>query len=415
MDSKHPYPLSPLSYRLNLLCIFLIYALDSFGIALAYPIFTPIFLSEHTSFFLESTPMFYRTLCLGLLLSFFPIAQFISVPFIGEFSDRAGRKKTLNFTLIGAMCSYFLAAAAISIHSLLLLFLSRLASGIFAGNTSLCFASLSDISRDNVQRTKNFGLLAAFGGISFFLSILCGEYFFNEGLSFFLAPAIPFLIIAFLSGGTWLLTLFLFHDATPSAEKRKFHFAQGYHQIVSSLSNPVLKNAYLTYFFFAISWISMMQFYPLSLMEVYKKTPFDFTINLLLVGIMWSLANFTAQRVLCKRFTPKQILWVTLPVLSLLLISCSLHQTYISFTVHFTGAVFVAGLTWTNTFANVSLSASKEIQGRIMGINQSFSSIATIVATLGGALFAAIHPTLVFALGTTCTLLAFHFLRKQKN
>ncbi len=108
MESNKSRSLSPSSYKLNLLCIFLIYSLDSFGIALAYPIFTPIFLADHTPFFTSDLPLFYKTLSLGVLLSLFPIAQFVSVPFIGEFSDRAGRKKTLSFTLIGSTCSYFL-------------------------------------------------------------------------------------------------------------------------------------------------------------------------------------------------------------------------------------------------------------------------------------------------------------------
>jgi len=415
MESNKSRSLSPSSYKLNLLCIFLIYSLDSFGIALAYPIFTPIFLADHTPFFTSDLPLFYKTLSLGVLLSLFPIAQFVSVPFIGEFSDRAGRKKTLSFTLIGSTCSYFLAGIAVSYHSLLLLFVSRIANGIFAGNTSLCFASLSDISKDSTERSKNFGLLGAFGGISFFLAILCGEYFFNDGLSFFLAPAFPFLVIAFLSAITWILMLLLFHEVKPCLEKKKFKFARGYHNILSSLNNATLKNAYLIYFFFAVGWISMMQFYPVNLMEIYKKTPFEFTINLVLVGVMWSLANFLAQGFLCKRFTPRQILWICLPLLFFLLLSCSASQSYVSFTLHFSFAVFLAGLIWTNTFANVSLSAPTEIQGRIMGINQSFSSIATIAATLGGSFFVAIYPSLIFILSTTCIAFAFFFLKKQKN
>ncbi len=209
--------------------------------------------------------------------------------------------------------------------------------------------------------------------------------------------------------------LLLFHEVKPCLEKKKFKFARGYHNILSSLNNATLKNAYLIYFFFAVGWISMMQFYPVNLMEIYKKTPFEFTINLVLVGVMWSLANFLAQGFLCKRFTPRQILWICLPLLFFLLLSCSASQSYVSFTLHFSFAVFLAGLIWTNTFANVSLSAPTEIQGRIMGINQSFSSIATIAATLGGSFFVAIYPSLIFILSTTCIAFAFFFLKRQKN
>ncbi len=403
------------SLKLNLACIFLIYSLDSFGIAIAYPIFTPIFLGDHSLFFPDNTSIIYRTLSLGFLLAMFPIAQFISVPFIGDFSDRIGRKKTFCFTLIGSTLSYFLAALSIYLHSIPLLCLSRLSSGLFAGNTSLCFAALSDLSQTDQERSKNFGLMAAFGGLSFFLSILCGEYFFNSELSSELAPSIPFLIIACLSAATLFFMLSLFHDVSIPTEKAKFHLMQGYHHIIATLRSKTLKPPYLIYFFFGIGWSAIAQFYPAILFKVYNKTPIAFTVNLLSVGLIWSLTNFLAQRFLAKRFTPKQILWVTIPLLFFSLLSCTPKQSYLSFSLHFSLAVFAAALTWTNTFANVSLHAPKRIQGRIMGINQSFASIATILAALGGALSASISPSFVLFFSTICIAFSFIFLKTKET
>ncbi len=402
------------SQKLNLACVVLIYALDSFGIAIAYPVFAPIFFGEHTPFLAAHTPLFHRALLLGVLLALFPIAQFISVPFIGDFSDKVGRKKTFIFTLLGSTFSYLLAAIGIYFHSISLLCISRFSSGMFAGNTSLCFASLADISTSDQERGKNFGLLGAFGGLSFFVSILCGEYFFNKDHPSHLETVLPFLIVALLSLLAFLSMLLWFHEEKPSAPKAKFHFMQGYHHIVSTLNNGALKNAYMIYFFFAIGWIAIMQFYPPILIEVYKKPPISFTVNLVAIGALWSIANFFAQRFLIKKFSPKEILWFTVPLLFLFLLSCIPSQSYISFSIHFSLAVFMAALTWTNTFANVSLHAPKEIQGRIMGINQSFSSIATIIASLGGGFFAGIYPSFALVFSTLCIAIAFFFLKNKK-
>jgi DHA1 family tetracycline resistance protein-like MFS transporter len=402
------------SQKLNLACIVLIYALDSFGIAIAYPVFAPIFFGEHTPFLAAHTPLFHRALLFGILIALFPIAQFISVPFIGDFSDRVGRRKTFIFTLLGSTFSYLLAALGIYFHSVLLLCISRLSSGLFAGNTSLCFASLADISTSDQERGKNFGLLGAFGGLGFFVSILCGEYFFNKAHPSHLETVLPFLIVALLSLLAFISMLLLFHESKPSARGAKFHFMQGYHHIVSTLHNESLKNAYMIYFFFAIGWVAIMQFYSPILIEVYKKPPISFTVNLVAIGALWSLANFFAQRFLIKRFSPKEILWFTVPLLFLFLLSCIPSQGYISFSIHFSIAVFMAALTWTNTFANVSLHAPKEIQGRIMGINQSFSSIATIIASLGGGFFAGIYPSFALVFSTLCVAAAFFFLKTKK-
>ncbi len=50
-----------------------------------------------------------------------------------------------------------------------------------------------------------------------------------------------------------------------------------------------------------------------------------------------------------------------------------------------------------------------------MGINQSFASIATILAALGGALFASIDPSFVLFFCTICTALSFVFLKTKET
>ena len=400
--------------RLNLLCVLLIYSLDSFGIAIVYPIFTPIFLAEHTPFFLTETSLFYRTCALGVILSLFPIAQFFGAPLIGDFSDKVGRKKTLSLTLGGSAIAYALSALSIFLYSLPLLFLARFIGGFFAGNTSLCFATISDLSSNDQERSKNFGFVGAFGGLSFFISILCAEFFFNAKEASSFSSMLPFLITCALSTLTLIFLLCVFQDAKESYTRASFSLTRGYEHIRSTFKNKSLTNAYFLFFFFSIGWIATMQFYVANLMQIYHKIAFDSTINLLLVGVMWSVANLGAQKFLAKRFTPRQILLGTLPIFFLLLFFSPFPQSYFSFSLHFCLATFCAALIWTNAMANVSLSASQEIQGRIMGVNQSFAAIANIVAALSGGLIAAFNPSFVFFLSAFCILLALHFLRKPQ-
>jgi predicted MFS family arabinose efflux permease len=271
------------------------------------------------------------------------------------------------------------------------------------------------MSPTDQDRSKNFGLLAAFGALSFLVSILCGDYFFNQSMSSPWAISFPFFIIAGLSFLILLIMLVFFRDTKPPKKNCKFNLAKGYHNIVGTLQNTATKNAYLVYFFFSAGWVANMQFYPLNLIEVYHKEPLSFMINLLIVGAVWSGANFFVQRLLVKYLSPKEILWITTPALCFFLLSCLITQSYVSFTIHFSCAVLMAALCWTNTFANVSLTAPKEIQGRIMGINQSFSAIAGLVGSLGGVVAASLHPSLIFLFGAICMVYSIHFLRKTNS
>ena len=411
---EHNTPFSPSAYKRNLFCILFIYALDSFGIAIAYPVFAPLFFGDISPFFSPEAPQFQRMLFFGLMLSLFPLAQFIGVPFLGDFSDKAGRKKTFAFTLFGSVFSYSLAAVGICMRSFPLLCASRLFGGFFAGNTSLCFASLADISTSTQNRSKNFALMASLGGLSFVSSIFLGEFsltLFSE----YWAPAIPFVGLALLCIVAFFILIFLFHEQKIIKEDVKFRLVQGFRHILSTLENKTLKAAYLLYFFFAMSWISVMQFYPSNLITIYHQNPRSLTYNLLAIGILWFLANSVGQRFLIRYFTCVQILWVTLPLLFFFFLCSLLPQSYLSFSIHVSATIFIAAITWVNTITNISLRAPKEIQGRIMGINQSFAAIANLIASLGGALFAAIHPSLIFVFSSTCIFASFIFLKKQSQ
>lgn len=405
-------PLSSTAYKRNLICIIFIYALDSFGMAIVYPVFAPLFFGDTSPFFSANDPQFYKTLSFGFLLSLFPLTQFIGVPFLGDFSDKAGRKKTFTFTLFGSTFGYCLAAVGIYLHSFSLLCISRLCGGFFAGNTSICFASLADISTSDQERSKNFGLMASFGGLSFIVSISSGEYFLNTFYQNW-AAALSFITLAFLSLIALCLMIFTFQERKTIKGEVKFHFTQGYRHILSTLENESLKPSYLLYFFFAISWIATIQFYPSNLISVYHQNPTALTYNLLAIGIMWFLANSLGQRFLIRYFTCAQILWGTLSILFFFFLSFLLPQSYLSFSIHFTIAIFIAALSWVNTITNISLRAPKEIQGRIMGVNQSFASLSTLFAAIGGAIFASIHPSMVFIFASTCIAISLYFLKKQ--
>jgi DHA1 family multidrug resistance protein-like MFS transporter len=411
---EHYNTLSQTAYKRNLACVLFIYALDSFGIAIAYPIFAPLFFGDISPFFSSGDSQFYRTLSFGFMLSLFPLAQFIGVPFLGDFSDKAGRKKTFTFTLFGSVFGYTLAAVGICIHSLLLLCISRLCGGFFAGNTSICFASLADMSSSDQNRSKNFGLMASLGGLSFVASISLGEFSLHL-FSEYWAPAIPFAALGVLSLLAFFLLITLFQEQKTIKGKVKFQLAQGYEHILSTLENETLKPAYLLYFFFAISWISVMQFYPSNLITIYQQNPFSLTYNLLAIGVLWFVANSIAQRFLIRYFTSVQILWGTIPLLLIFFLCSLLPQSYLSFSIHFSLAIFIAALTWVNTITNISLRAPKEIQGRIMGVNQSFASLATLTASIGGSIFAAIYPSFVFVFSSICMVFSFIYLKKQTH
>ena len=98
-----------------------------------------------------------------LTMAIFSLGQFFAAPFWGRLSDSIGRKKVLIISLFGSAMSYVLLAFA---DSLELVILSRVFSGLMAGNISIAFAYVTDIT-DEENRSAGLGKVSAALGLGF--------------------------------------------------------------------------------------------------------------------------------------------------------------------------------------------------------------------------------------------------------
>src|SRR6266513_2398253 len=98
---------------------------------------------------------------IGMIIAFivaaFTVAQFVSAPLWGRFSDRVGRRPTLIIALTAAGISYLIFGFA---SSLLVLFLSRIVQGAGGGTVGVIQAYVAD-STDPKDRARALGWLSA--------------------------------------------------------------------------------------------------------------------------------------------------------------------------------------------------------------------------------------------------------------
>lgn len=93
----------------------------------------------------------------ALLVSAFTVAQLVSAPMWGRFSDRYGRRPALVIALAASAVAYVIFGYA---ASLWLLFLSRLVQGAGGGTTGVIQAYVADATRPE-DRAKSLGWLSA--------------------------------------------------------------------------------------------------------------------------------------------------------------------------------------------------------------------------------------------------------------
>ena len=113
----------------------------------------------------------------GFIVAAFTVAQLLSAPMWGRFSDRVGRRPTLLIALGAAAISYLVFGFA---HSLLVLFLSRIVQGAGGGTVGVIQAYVAD-STDPKDRARALGWLSATTNLGVALGPVLGSFAITLG------------------------------------------------------------------------------------------------------------------------------------------------------------------------------------------------------------------------------------------
>ena len=108
----------------------------------------------------------------GIIVAAFTVAQLLSAPMWGRFSDRVGRRPTLIIALTAAGISYLIFGFA---TSLLVLFLSRIVQGAGGGTVGVIQAYVAD-STDPKDRARALGWLSATTNLGVAIGPVLGSF-----------------------------------------------------------------------------------------------------------------------------------------------------------------------------------------------------------------------------------------------
>src|SRR5215217_6525195 len=113
----------------------------------------------------------------GFTIASFTVAQLISAPMWGRFSDRVGRRPTLLIALTASGIAYLIFGFA---HSLLLLFLSRIVQGAGGGTVGVIQAYVADSTAPQ-DRARALGWLSATTNLGVALGPVLGSFALTLG------------------------------------------------------------------------------------------------------------------------------------------------------------------------------------------------------------------------------------------
>ena len=148
----------------------------------------------------------------GWLTLAYALMQFIFSPFIGNLSDKFGRRPVLLFSLLGFGIDYIFLAFAPTIGWL---FLGRIIAGITGASFTTATAYIADISAPE-QRAKNFGMVGAAFGLGFIIGPVIGGFLGEYG------ARIPFIASAILTFINLIYGYFVLPESLSIENRRPF-------------------------------------------------------------------------------------------------------------------------------------------------------------------------------------------------
>jgi len=178
--------------------------IDLFGVSLLVPLLA----HEVRKYGASSTVV-------GLFLSLYGALQLISSPIVGQASDSYGRKFVLWFCLLGSGFGYLMLGFS---HSLLLMFLSRIPTGLLKHSQAVIKAYVADVTPPQ-ERPAVLGTLNAVCSSGFIIGPVIGGHIASSQFGFQKVAIITGLIFVLNAA----LVYFAIPDAITYSDKRSEH------------------------------------------------------------------------------------------------------------------------------------------------------------------------------------------------
>ncbi|MBX2980845.1 MAG: MFS transporter [Flavobacteriales bacterium] len=357
--------------RSRLAILFLTVFIDLLGFGLVIPIL-PTYASQ-----LGASPFE-----VGLVMAVYALMNFIFSPFWGSVSDRLGRRPVIAFTVLITALAFLLLAHA---HSLALLFAARMLAGIGSANIAASQAYITDVTPPE-GRAKALGLIGAAFGIGFI---------FGPPVGGFIKEHYGMAAVGYSAMGLSLLNLLLVLMLLPESLKERNREVKlelkPVTQALNALRNERFRDLFITTFIY-ITAFSMMQITVALLWEE------QYALSEAQIGYMFAAIGFASAVVqgtlvgwLARTFGEARLM-----VYGAILMGCGLfsipfvpNDLFMPLALIPIALLALAnGCLMPSITSLLSRNAQQSEQGQVLGLNQSFASLARIAGpTLGGVLY----------------------------
>lgn len=383
--------------------------LDSAAYGLVYPLLSSLLFDPKWHFVDPDTPEAIRGLWLGVLLSATPIVQMIVSPFVGNLSDRIGRRPVIFFCLCFGVFSWVLAAYSLFQESLFGFAAARILMGIYIASYSASNACIADISEEG-EKGKGFSLMGTAFGLGFAIGPLLGGVLAGKTICWEEWLPRPFLVAGVLTFiNAWLVYVWLPETVEVKTHEKPSLSCASYIRDALEIDSRLLSVLIAT-FLFCFGWSFYIDFIP-----VWWVTNFHMSASevgmYFAYGAVWYVmtCGFIVSPVM-RRWKPMHVFacgGLALCISIWILFAVNTQDIYwILLPIQHSTSAFLFPVAATI----ISEMASPDDQGRAMGLHGSAECLGVGIAPIISGPFLGIHLLMPVAIGGLAVLAASYMV-----
>jgi DHA1 family tetracycline resistance protein-like MFS transporter len=328
---------------------------------------------------------------IGLLLSVFSLMTFLCMPVLGRLSDRYGRRPVILITVFGSVVAYILFSMAASLS---MLFLARILSGAANSNLSVAQAYIADVTPAE-KRARGMGLIGAAFGLGFIFGPLISAF---SALDYFgeWKYTVPGLIAAGLCLINLGLAYFLLPESFPP-ENRTAHSRQPlfhWRGLWEALLRPRLGTVIVLFGLATLAYSNIFVSLPLFVQEPpFNLSPSDNSWIFAEIGVISAIIQGGLIGRLTVRFSETRLVIAGTVLMTLGFVGFPVSAASSAFNLSLLAAATALLSVGSSLFTPSSMSivsrlAEPHEQGAILGIVQSFASLARMAGpSAGGTIY----------------------------
>jgi DHA1 family tetracycline resistance protein-like MFS transporter len=330
---------------------------------------------------------------IGILMGSFAFVQFFAAPFWGALSDRIGRRPVILISTIISMIAYFVFGFATSFAIILI---SRILSGFGSGNISAAQAYVADITPPQ-DRAKKMGIIGAAFGLGFaFGPALGGIIKTNFGIEY----------VGFVASGLCLLNFVLAYFILPeSYVNRDPNLKRNYNPFPPIIKAFKIYGIMLVMVINIVYMISSFMFNVSANMkwnDVNNFDPQQIGLVFSFIGICTAITQGLLIGWFVKKFSEIRLMFMSIIILSICMIAITLvpSEWFIPYELMVLALLALGnGMLRPTAMAILSRFTDRTLQGTIMGVFASLSSLSMGIGASIATIFYALNWHLPFYVG----------------